>query len=612
MAMRPQGRGLVLVVDDSVTMRQLLTALLKQQGFDVSNAEDGIEAIERFDADQPDLVLMDLMMPRMGGCEAALEIKRRAGDRYVPILFLTGVSDENALAECLGSAGDDVLSKPVSPTMLRARLQVYERTRQLVQTLRSQQELAIREQEIAQSVFDRAVRSHNASLPGCTAVLRPAGRFSGDLILTATSPTGDEYALVADLTGHGLSGALASMPLAQVFRAMVAKDLSITTMVQELNNTARAILPTGMFFAAVLVVIEPYRRQIEIWNGGMPDVLRLDHSGNLKTRLPSDSLPLGVVPFTGKLPVTTLSLDAGDQLFVYSDGLIEAENSHGMAFGEKRLLQVLSAAVASNAQEPERSAEDRSARSVQQALETLEGFLGTTPAEDDIALFCIATEVVDPTHQRQTAIRRPLSRLIEDSPERHQWHWLLRNVYLPESLRRLDLVPGIVNAIPGLSAGSQEDRANVYLILTELLNNAVDHGLLGLDSRLKSSQHGFSEYFRERTERLTRIEKGKIKLSVRISWLQEHTRMHLRIEDPGPGFEHAGLLELLDRIEAEAESAPVEAELAATSALNLGESAYAGRGVRLLRQLCADLRYLGRGNVVEASYTFRGVLPRQV
>ena len=94
-----EGPIKVLLVDDDRINRVLLNAILKREGYAVLEANDGQEAVDIFDSEKPDLVLMDVMMPVMDGYEATKLIKSRGAERFVPVIFLTAVTDEKALAK---------------------------------------------------------------------------------------------------------------------------------------------------------------------------------------------------------------------------------------------------------------------------------------------------------------------------------------------------------------------------------------------------------------------------------------------------------------------------------------------------------------------------------
>lgn len=99
----------ILIAEDSPVDRMLLSTIVGKQGHRVLTAADGQEAVALFQQERPQLVLMDALMPVMDGFEAARQIKRLAGDELVPIIFLTSLSENQALVSCL-EAGVTTLS----------------------------------------------------------------------------------------------------------------------------------------------------------------------------------------------------------------------------------------------------------------------------------------------------------------------------------------------------------------------------------------------------------------------------------------------------------------------------------------------------------------------
>lgn len=124
----------VMVVDDTATNRQILQVFLKKLGFQVISAEDGVQAVGRFKNDQPDLILMDVMMPVMDGYEATRQIKKLS-TRWTPVVFLSALDKEENLVAGLDAGGDDYLAKPVNFVILDAKL------RSLVRSLDLQRQL---------------------------------------------------------------------------------------------------------------------------------------------------------------------------------------------------------------------------------------------------------------------------------------------------------------------------------------------------------------------------------------------------------------------------------------------------------------------------------------
>lgn len=113
------GRQKILVADDEASIRRILETRLKMVGYDVVIAEDGEEAVELFNKENPDLVVLDVMMPKMDGYGVTREI-RRISD--VPIIILTALGDVSERITGLELGADDYVIKPFSPKELEARV----------------------------------------------------------------------------------------------------------------------------------------------------------------------------------------------------------------------------------------------------------------------------------------------------------------------------------------------------------------------------------------------------------------------------------------------------------------------------------------------------------
>ncbi|MDZ7805924.1 MAG: response regulator transcription factor [Gracilimonas sp.] len=112
----------ILVVDDEKDLLDLIEYNLKKEGFNVIKAENGEEGIERAKEFNPDLVLMDIMMPKMDGMEAVEKMRKDDQLKSIPIIFLTARSDEKTEVEGLNKGGDDYITKPISTTKLISRI----------------------------------------------------------------------------------------------------------------------------------------------------------------------------------------------------------------------------------------------------------------------------------------------------------------------------------------------------------------------------------------------------------------------------------------------------------------------------------------------------------
>jgi PleD family two-component response regulator len=114
----------ILVADDTPTNIELVEAILGAE-FEILFAPDGVVAVEIAQAEVPDLILMDVMMPILDGYEACQRIKADAKTCEIPIIFVTALADNEALMRAFASGGVDYVSKPFHPDELRARVATH-------------------------------------------------------------------------------------------------------------------------------------------------------------------------------------------------------------------------------------------------------------------------------------------------------------------------------------------------------------------------------------------------------------------------------------------------------------------------------------------------------
>ncbi|NJK40494.1 MAG: response regulator [Acaryochloridaceae cyanobacterium SU_2_1] len=110
----------ILVVDDEATIRRILATRLSMVGYEVVVAADGLEALDLFQSAEPDLIVLDVMMPRMNGLEVCQELRKHTG---IPIIMLTALGDVSDRIKGLELGADDYLPKPFSPKELESRIQ---------------------------------------------------------------------------------------------------------------------------------------------------------------------------------------------------------------------------------------------------------------------------------------------------------------------------------------------------------------------------------------------------------------------------------------------------------------------------------------------------------
>ncbi|MBF0418429.1 MAG: SpoIIE family protein phosphatase, partial [Magnetococcales bacterium] len=372
--------------------------------------------------------------------------------------------------------------------------------------------------------------------------------------------------MLGDFTGHGLSAAVAAMPVADIFYEMTAQGFSIGDLAEAMNVKLLSIMPRRMFCAACLIEVDHRQKSLNIWNGGLPDVLVIDGSGRLAHRVSSSRMPLGIAPMTREdRKVEILELHSDYRVFLFSDGVTEATNADEQMYGSDRLEAHFDGLLP-----PERL--------FQAILDDLEAFRGDARQSDDVSLLEIVCERASQEPRESARGRQHAS--IAPTP------WRASFFFSALTLKSVDPLPTIINAVMNLQAPIGH-RERLYTILAELFSNALDHGLLKLDTRTKKTPEGFIQYYTEREERLAKLEHGSIRLDIGHVPHPEDPALgepgggeiHIVIEDSGAGFE-------LEQIHSQLSG-------------NLG---HGGRGIALLRSLCQSLEYHGVGNRAEAIY----------
>ena len=559
--MNSSSPGIALIVDDEKTNRLVLRSLLGRQGYQTIEASNGEEAVALFKRESPTIVFMDVLMPVMDGFEATRQIKRAAGNRFVPVIFVTAKQDDESLAKCIDAGGDDFMVKPFDRMVLQGKIRSMQRIASLNREIQGMYSMIRREQEVAEAVFVNAIQSSNIENEYLRQSVRPAGVFSGDMVLSAYTPSRDLLFLTGDFTGHGLLAALGAMPVSEVFRAMAAKGFSAEEILVGINKKLKTILPTGMFFGAQLVVVNHDLEHVRVFNAGMPDVLIVGAQDNrIKHRLSSTGLPLGVSNHIEPRELLQYAPIAhNDKILMHSDGLIEARNDDDEEFGISRLHDSIKKAA------PDQIFD--------QIFSDLENFCGDHPAQaDDVTLVEISCvhEVLPPSEGRDL-----LHPLMHTGGDRGEWQLSLR--LSGPRLRETNPVPVLVNYLMDMEE-LEAERQSLFTVVTELYLNALDHGVLGLDSSLKSDPAGFATYFQSRESRLAELEVGFVKFDLSVEQIATRRSILLRVEDSGDGFDFANFTPRGDR------------------------EALSGRGILLIRDLCESLDYEGNGNIAIARF----------
>jgi two-component system, HptB-dependent secretion and biofilm response regulator len=325
----------ILIIDDDPISQLHAKQFLKHEGFNVLSAKNGRDGIEMFRANHPDLVLMDVMMPKMDGYEAARAIKAYIGvDYLVPIIFLTGVSDKVRLAECLNCGGDDFLTKPFDNTIMKARINAWLRKVELTEKI-------AHDRESIENIILKMREDPDFNNSGLRMLMTPLEKTNGDIVLSAFQNENMHQVLVGDFTGHGLSAAVCGPMVSDIFYSMSKLGFSSQDILTQINRKLYKKLPDDMFLTVSFLEIKRNEGRLKIWNCGMPDVL-LFREGTLYQKFPSSHLPLGIRKEVNIDEIEAeVQIELNDLIYALSDGIVETLSSSKVLFGIGNLVAAL-------------------------------------------------------------------------------------------------------------------------------------------------------------------------------------------------------------------------------------------------------------------------------
>ena len=547
----------VYLAEEKACQADGLMEALQQAGFVCERFFGVRQAIQRLDEGGIDLLLLEstLAKPQL------LQLLRESVEGYLSVVLVYAVNAEDDVAEAVSAMIDGVIVQPVEMRLLRMTLNSAWRIRKLhqYQTEQHRQLNYFRlqtdsEQEVAANIYNKVLQGHFLQTGVVKFVMSPKALFNGDLLLVERTPNNNLYLLLGDFTGHGLSASVVAMPVADIFYGMTRKGFALEDIVRQINAKLCGILPANRFLAATAVALYPDTKSLTLITCGLPEHFLVNELDDSRHVIHSLNFPLGIEKAL-TLEEQHFGVNRHHHLYLMTDGVFEAENQQGTAFGAKRIEEAI-------------------CRKGGGGFERLKAMLAEHTAgleqQDDISLVKLICDVDEAPWQgsRMEGSARPIKSL----------SWKTRMEFGIDALRSLNPVPVMVDLLMEIQ-GLQAYRQSIYLIIGELFANALDHGLLKLDSAVKTSPEGFMRFYQQREAGLQDLRQGRIKLLFTHQPTEKGGRLMIRISDSGEGFDWQALPTSLQ-----------------------DNRSFSGRGLKLVESLCTELTFHGKGNRVTAVF----------
>ncbi|MGK5094007.1 SpoIIE family protein phosphatase [Deltaproteobacteria bacterium TL4] len=331
----------ILVVDDEPVNLQILINHLSLHPFKIYTANNGQEALEKIEEHKPDLLLLDVMMPRMTGFEVCIKVREQYNATQLPIILLTAKNQVDDLLEGFDSGANDYLSKPFSKSELLARanthIRLSELTLQMVE--KSRMEAELRTAAAMQSVLFPKNNPHYLQLE-IAGFNQSAEETGGDWYGFITKLENHLYILIGDVTGHGVPAALitasvyGAVRLIEDFCQKSSRILSPCEINAILNDIVSYTVPDAYYMTFYTVHIDLITGLMSYSDAGHGHALLVRNQCRIP--LVEEGGPMLGIMQAAEYSAASIQLKSGDAILLYTDGLDEMMNSKAEMFGTSR------------------------------------------------------------------------------------------------------------------------------------------------------------------------------------------------------------------------------------------------------------------------------------
>ena len=378
--------GKILLIDHDPDQLSVLVDCFSAYGFELTVVSNGGTAWETCEMDPPDLILMDVNIPEMGGFELCRQLKEDARLKDIPVIFMKASDDDLSPVKGFSVGAVDYVNKPLQIEELLARttthLKICHLQQQLEETVSAlQQEVDVRKraEEVAQEALlqaqraneymrrdlEAAARVQQALLPSTIPNLseasfawlfRPCTELGGDSLNVFPLSDHQIGLYILDVTGHGVPAALLSVTLSRMLIPRRDPSCIFTHSNNDGTNESGLISPANVasrlnqlfpmsqngnqYFTLIYGILDTHKNVFQYVCAGHPPPLLLAPNNSNATFCEAPSLPIGLME-DEQYETCTIHLEPKTRMYLYSDGILEAMNVEREIFGESQLCRAL-------------------------------------------------------------------------------------------------------------------------------------------------------------------------------------------------------------------------------------------------------------------------------
>ena len=381
-----QETAKILVVDDEPRNVKILQIQLNARGYTVYTAADGLEALDIVEKEMPDLVLLDINMPKMDGFEVVRRIRKNKTTEFIPIVMITALRDtrENRI-KSIESGADDFIEKPFDSLEVLARVRSLLRIKQYQDTLAEHNARLEEELQMARSIQEILIPQDGVQeLSGFRIASRccPEMAVGGDFFDIWEIAPNRLGVFISDVMGHGVSAAFVTVFIKTILAEFQQQIEDNPGYLLEILNTRFNDLISSrvfMFATAFCGIINLDKEELVCANAGhsFPFLYNADKQTYYAIGDKNTGNGLGIWQ-ESVYETLHYPFDRSSRMFLYTDGVYEAKNPEGEEFTAERLEEL----VRTCADQP-------AAKLIANVSETVDIFTDTCPKEDDLTLIAI-------------------------------------------------------------------------------------------------------------------------------------------------------------------------------------------------------------------------------
>ena len=387
-----QEAAKILVVDDEPRNVKILQIQLKARGYTVYTAADGLEALDVVEKEMPDLILLDINMPKMDGFEVVKQIRTDEATEFIPIVMITALRDtrENRI-KSIEAGADDFIEKPFDSLEVLARVRSLLRIKQYQDTLAKHNARLEEELQMARSIQEILIPQNGVlELSGFRIASRccPEMAVGGDFFDIWEVAPNRLGVFISDVMGHGVSAAFVTVFIKTVlaeFQQQIADNPG--ALLEILNTRFNDLISSRLFMFATAFcgIIDLAKGELLCANAGHSFPFLYNAAQETYHTIGDKNTGNGLGIWQESVYETVrYPFDLSSKMFLYTDGVYEAKNPQGEEFTVERLQKLVSTCT-----------EQSAAKLIANISEAIDAFTGTYPKEDDLTLIAIEVAAED-------------------------------------------------------------------------------------------------------------------------------------------------------------------------------------------------------------------------